>query len=168
MEVMMKKQSLVGLLIFLVLSACAPATPPPTPTPTPVPSCAKTYCIQDVYLSLQDGTLLIQLAMTDPNGEVPIGFDAVPEDDILAAIFLTNEDPEFYLIGFKVPTALLDCYTGNDVPWTNGTLGRACSFTVPASSLAKQIQINDPIRAEVDIIPSMKPAFNKPVLWLNP
>jgi len=152
-------------ILFFILSACSalPETTP-TPTPSPMPACGGGACVRNVYLDIgDDGILLIEFDLVDYNYEVNFGEEPYFQSEITFALFLRNESGEdFFLSAFSPPANAFDCYSGNDIPWTEGNLGAVCSIAFPSSGLQVQIDEGDLVRVEI-----IEPKFDRDVIWLE-
>jgi len=156
---------LFALLAMLFASSCGAANlvSLPRANPSPTPSCESSVCINNVYLQIVgDETLLIQFDLVDENYEVRFGEEPTLKSKITFAIYLDQDSGEdTYLAGMNPSLDSYQCYTGNDIPWSNGSLASTCGLAVPLSMLQFRPKEGDPIR--VDII---RPEFNRSGIWL--
>ena len=105
---------------------------------------------------------MIQFDLVDENYEVRFGEEPTLKSKIAFAIYLDKVSGEdTYLAGMNPSLDSYQCYAGNDIPWSDGSLASTCGLTVPLSILQVRPKEGDPIR--VDII---HPEFNHSAIWL--
>jgi hypothetical protein len=142
----MNKFTLAAALLSVllsVLSACSPGQAA-TVEATPEPACEGTVCIRGIHASVSEDALLIEFELTDAAGNVDFGNAPRFEDDQLVALY-AGED---YIAGFNLPLSMIECYSGNDIPWAGGEYAASCGFAFPIAQLEKAVAVGDQIRIE--------------------
>ena len=68
-------------------------------------------------------------------------------DEMLLGLFRANDNE--YLMGGEISPGTFNCYSGNDIPWSEGKLAAICGIVIPASQLQYKMEVGERIRIEI-------------------
>lgn len=117
---------------------------------SPMPaSCKGEICINGMYLSTgSDGAnILVEFNLVNPEGGVEFGSEPMFQGPITVGLY-RSEDDEF-LYAASIPSGAYVCYSGNDIPWSDGSLASSCGFPVPSNQMQYSVKPGEEITVEV-------------------